>query len=274
MSLAFRFGIVAIAGLAVCAGVAVPAAAFAEDAPLAVEVPLAQAFASTVTPRLQPPPDIVAAYALRLDDALATVRAPQDRPRFALLVDRSPNVQAVLMFWGTSGRRRLVGAAPVSTGLPGRYDHFETPLGAFAHGLGNPDFRAEGTKNELGIRGYGRKGARVFDFGWVAATKGWGDHAVIEMRLQMHATDPERLEQRLGSARSKGCIRIPASLNAFVDHFGVLDQDYDEALARGERFWVLRDDREPTPWAGRYLVVVDSAADRRPEWSPLPAARR
>jgi len=48
---------------------------------------------------------------------------------------------------------RLVGAAPVSTGLPGRFEHFTTPLGVFEHSLANPDFRAEGTKNQFGIRG-------------------------------------------------------------------------------------------------------------------------
>ena len=46
------------------------------------------------------------------------------------------------------------------------------------------------------------------------------------MRLQMHATDADRLEPLLGSARSKGCIRIPASLNRLLDHFGLLDADY------------------------------------------------
>jgi hypothetical protein len=275
MLVALRSAAVVFACLAAFwAGAAAPTGASADAGAQTVDPPLALEFATTVTPRLEPPSDVVAAYAVRLDEALAAAGAVQDGPRFVLLLDRSPSVQALLLFWGTSGERRLVGAAPVSTGLPGRYDHFATPLGAFAHVLGNPDFRSEGTRNALGIRGYGRKGARVYDFGWVAAAKGWGDHAVIEMRLQMHATDPERLEPRLGSAQSKGCIRIPVSLNAFIDRFGVLDQDYDDALARGERFWVLRDDREPTPWAGRYIVVVDSGAERRPEWSPAPAARR
>jgi hypothetical protein len=35
----------------------------------------------------------------------------------------------------------------------------------FEHTLDNPDFRAEGTVNEFGIRGYGTKGMRIFDFG-------------------------------------------------------------------------------------------------------------
>ena len=135
-----------------------------------------------------------------------------------------------------------------ATGLPGRYD----------------TNRAEGTKNKFGIRGYGRKGTRVYDFGWVPAAKGWGNGGMSVMRLQMHATDPDRLEPRLGTAQSKGCIRIPASLNELIDHYGVLDADYQEKIDDGRRLWVLRGDRTPTPWSGRYLVVVDSMSMRGP----------
>jgi hypothetical protein len=73
-----------------------------------------------------------------------------------------------------------------------------------------------------------------------------GDHAVIQARLQMHATDPDQLERRLGTAQSKGCIRIPASLNIFLDRFSVLDQDYEQGLDEGRRLWVLRRDRSST----------------------------
>ena len=62
----------------------------------------------------------------------------------------------------------------------------------------------------------------------------------------MHATDPDRLEQLLGTAQSKGCIRIPASLNEFIDRHGALDEDYQEKTDEGRRFWVLRGDRTPT----------------------------
>ena len=81
------------------------------------------------------------------------------------------------------------------------------------------------------------------------------------------------MEQRLGTAQSKGCIRIPASLNEFIDRHGVLDNDYQEEIDDGRRLWVLRGDRTPTPWSGRYLVVVDSKFSERPDWSHLPAAR-
>ena len=138
--------------------------------------------------------------------------------------------------------------------------------------MNNPDYRAEGTKNRFGIRGYGRKGTRVYDFGWARAAKGWGNGAISVIRLQMHATDPDRLEQRLGTAQSKGCIRIPASLNEFIDRHGALDEDYQEKTDEGRRFWVLRGDRTPTPWSGSYLVVVDSMSNERPDWPAPPAA--
>ena len=237
-------------------------------------VPLAIEFEQAVAPQLRPPPDVVAGYATLLQGALDGAGVRIERPRFVALVDRSPKVQALLLLWGSAGTVwRLVGAAPVSTGLPGRYEHFATPLGVYDHSVDHPDYRAEGTKNEFGIRGYGRKGTRVYDFGWVPAAKGWGNGAMSVMRLQMHATDPEHLEQRLGTAQSKGCIRIPASLNEFIDRHGMLDEDYQEKIDEGRRPWVLRDDRTPTPWSGRYLVVVDSMSSERPDWSALPAAR-
>jgi hypothetical protein len=93
------------------------------------------------------------------------------------------------------------------------------------------------------------------------------------MRLQVHATDPVRLEPRLGRAASKGCIRITAALNRFLDRHGLLDAEYDAAQAAGRRQWILRPDRTTIPWPGRWLVVVDSQRRERPAWSPLPPAR-
>ena len=236
------------------------------------EIPLAASFQQQVEPRLRPPQEELVAYAVRLQLALDAARVRLASPQFLVLVDRSPHVQALLLFWGSAERGwGFVGATPVSTGLPGRFEHFTTPLGVFEHTLENPDFRAEGTKNELGIRGYGRKGARIYDFGWVRAPKGWGNGAMSVMRLQMHTTDPDHLEQRLGTAQSKGCIRIPAKLNDFIDRHALLDEDYERELAGGARLWVLRADRAPTSWSGRYLVVIDSGRAERPDWSPLPA---
>jgi hypothetical protein len=113
----------------------------------------------------------------------------------------------------------------------------------------------------------------VFDFGWVLAERGWGTGGKSPMRLQMHATDPDVLEPRLGRTESKGCIRIPAALNDFLDRHGILDADYEEARVRGERLWQLGPDRQPIDWPGRYLVIVDSQAGSRPPWSPLPGPK-
>jgi hypothetical protein len=242
------------------------ASATVKDGPLSAE------FQREVLPRLTLPPSEVAAYAVRLQGALDAARIALEPPQFIALVDRNPNVQALLLFWGPATHGwEYVGAAPVSTGLPGRYEHFTTPLGVFDHSMANPDFRAEGTKNKLGFRGYGRKGMRVYDFGWVQAPRGWGSGAMGTLRLQMHATDPELAAQKLGTAQSEGCVRIPATLNAFIDLHGLLDEDYDRQSASGVHLWVLRPDRMPSRTPGRYLVVVDSNLQQRPDWSPLPS---
>nr|MBP8310475.1 hypothetical protein [Burkholderiaceae bacterium] len=59
----------------------------------------------------------------------------------------------------------------------------------------------------------------------------------------------------------------------FLDRYGVLDADYEQAVAAGRSLWVLRADRQPVPWAGRYLVIIDSQVAERPLWAPLPGAR-
>ena len=236
---------------------------------------LTPVFDTAVTRRLAIPADEVAAYAQRLDAALAGAGVVLARPQYVLLVDRSPQVQAIFVYWrDAQGGWHLIGAAPVSTGSRGGFEHFITPLGVFAHSTAHPDFRAEGTVNEFGVRGYGIKGMRVFDFGWVPAERTWGSGGVSPMRLQMHATDPALLEPRLGQPASKGCIRIPADLNRLIDRYGLLDADYEAELAQGKSFWVLLRDRTPTPWSGRYLVVVDSQRATRPAWATRPATAK
>ena len=227
-----------------------------------------EAFAREVDLRLELPPDAQTEYAALLEQALAQAGVEDVRAQYFVLIDRSPRVQAGFLYWRSpEGAWQMIGAAPVATGRPGEYEHFLTPLGAFAHSLANPDFRAEGTRNALGIRGYGRKGMRVYDFGWVEAPRAWDSGGEGQMRLQMHSTDPEFLEPLLGQWHSKGCIRIPASLNAFIDRYGLLDADYEAAVRAGHRLWMLSADREPTPWPGRWLVVVDSQRNARPEWA-------
>jgi len=228
-------------------------------------------FACEVDRRLAVPEDEQAIYGTRMLQALLGAGVDLTVPQHVLVVDRNPLVQAALLYRITPGGSvAFSGASPVSTGQPGSYEHFATPLGVFAHSLANPDFRAEGTRNENGIRGYGVEGRRVFDFGWVEAQKGWGDRAESAMRLQVHATDPVLLEPQLGRPRSKGCIRIPASLDDFLDRRGILDRDYVTARESGASLWVLRADQDITRWPGRYLVVVDSLASTRPAWATPP----
>jgi hypothetical protein len=230
---------------------------------------LAQAYAQEVDRRLNIPESDQLAYA----DLLAENLAAEDcgEAQYVVIVDRNKFVQAAMVYWMSPDRIfRFIGASPVSTGKPGQFDHFVTPTGVFEHTIDNPDFLSQGTPNEYGIRGYGRKGMRVYDFGWQTAERGWGRGGEGELRLQMHATDPRLLENKLGARQSKGCIRIPATLNAFIDHYGILDGDYEKAMAAGMTFWVLPKARQATPWSGRFLVVVDTERTERPAWSPPP----
>lgn len=210
-------------------------------------------------------------YLLLLQQALTDAGQAEPAAQAVLLVDRSEQVQAAMLVVRTpAGRWQWLGATAVSTGKVGRFEHFRTPLGVFAHTLDNPDFRAEGTFNQNHIRGYGLRGRRVFDFGWQLAERGWGSGGSSQMRLQMHATDPQLLERRLGRVDSEGCVRIPATLNVFLDGHGVLDADYEAALARGQALWVIKRPRQLLPWPGRYLVVVDTLTALRPAWATLP----
>ena len=231
---------------------------------------LAPSFEQQVTRKLTIPAAEQQHYAQLLTSALDDASLSKLRSQYLLLVDRNPYVQAAMIFWKSpEGGFDLIGATPVSTGRPGRYEHFLTPVGVFEHRTSNMDFRAKGTPNRFGIRGYGVAGRRIFDFGWVRAPKGWGDHTLSRLRLQVHATDPVHLESRLGTPQSEGCVRTTASFNEFLDHYGILDGDYEQAAARGERLSVLSSDREPTPWSGRYLVVVDSQRHERPVWARI-----
>ncbi len=258
--------------LAVIAALPVVAAgAVQEEEPLD-GTSLAKNYAQEVDRRLNIPEAQQRAWALRLSEVFADQELS---PQYVVLVDRNPFVQALAIYWvAPDGTFHFIGASPVSTGKPGRFDHFITPTGVFEHTTDNPDFHAEGTRNENGILGYGRKGMRVYDFGWQQAERGWGDGGEGTMRLQMHATDPDFLAPRLGTIQSKGCIRIPATLNTFIDRHAILDGDYEQDMADGQTFSGLSRAREPTPWSGRYLVIVDTGRTSRPPWSPAPGKRR
>jgi hypothetical protein len=184
------------------------------------------------------------------------------RPQLVVVVDRNPSRQRLCVLLATPDDAwQVIGGSKVSTGQANRRGYFITPAGVFRHDGSVFDYRAEGTFNENGIRGLGVKGMRVWDFGWQAAAKGWtDDDATAEIRLLLHATDPDHLEQRLGRPASKGCVRIPAAMNRWLDHYGVLDAAY-EITARGDALAaaVLAPGRQPTPLAGDMLIIVDSS---------------
>lgn len=255
--------------LLLCHAMVVTAAGSAPSAP-AIE--LRSLFEQQVTRRLVLPPEELPRYVGLLEAALEEAGLTGLGPQLVLVVDRSPNVQAIMVVYrAPRGDYELVGAAPASTGKPGAFEYFETPLGVFRHYPGFPDFRAEGTRNDNGVLGYGPKGMRVYDFGWQVARRTWDGGASL-MRFQMHSTDPDLLEPRVGTPQSKGCVRIPMSLNRFIDRYGLIDADYERAATDGMNLWVLANEREPVDRPGRYLVVVESDRAQRPSWSPLPPA--
>ncbi len=196
--------------------------------------------------------------------AAAAAQLLTDRPQLLVVVDRNPRVQQLAVVLAMpEGEWQVVGGTEVSTGSTGRYDHYVTPCGVFRLTDEILGYRAEGTLNENGIRGLGVKGMRVWDFGWQVAMKGWnagpGKPDRIPIRLMMHATDPDKLEQRIGHPASQGCIRIPAAMNRFLDRHGVLDAEYERSAVTDARFRaLLLAARTPSPLAGNTLVVVDS----------------
>jgi hypothetical protein len=224
-------------------------------------------FAREVDDELDVPPEVQQQVFTRVQQALADANLGMLPAQTFVVIDRSPQVQAayVLLLEPDQGWQML-GATKVSTGRPGSFEHFYSPLGVFLHTPDNPDYRSEGTYNSNHIRGYGERGMRVFDFGWQLAERGWGKGGSSKMRLAMHATDPERLAQRLGTVASEGCIRIPATLNRFLDMHGVLDADYETLATEGQPPRVLRKERQPLTWPGRYMVIIEtpfSAPDNR-----------
>ncbi len=192
--------------------------------------------------------------------ARATVRLT--RPQLIVVVNRDPLVQRLcLIAAAPSEPWRVIGCDTVSTGQSGRRGYFITPEGVFAHTADILDYRALGTFNENHVRGLGLKGMRVWDFGWRIAAKGWRpDGETGEIRLLVHATDPDLLEPRLGRPASQGCVRISAAMNRFLDRHGVLDREQEAAAREDMRVAAtLPADRTPSPLAGGLLVVIDKA---------------
>jgi hypothetical protein len=199
--------------------------------------------------------------------AKANPTLPPDGPQSVLAVDRAANRQTVwVLVARPSGRWLVIGGALVSTGKPGRKEHFKTPVGTFLNDGSILGYRAEGTFNENHVRGLGLKGMRVWDFGW-QTTEDWRTPgATMAVRLEMHSTDPANLAHRIGRPDSEGCIRIPASLNTFLDKHGVIDRALtaaaptDPATAQ-----LISRQQHPTPLAGSAVIVYDSSEPRDQE---------
>jgi hypothetical protein len=202
------------------------------------------------------------AWIARARAAIAASPVVISRPQLVVVVDRNPAHQEIAIIMARpEDAWEVIGGTRVSTGQVGRFDHYVTPTGVFQHTDAILDYRAEGTYNENHIRGLGAKGMRVWDFGWHAAQKGWGSvRDTTPIRLEMHATDPAVLEQRIGAPASQGCVRVPAVMNRFMDKHGVLDADYEVAAVTDIRYRaLLLRDRTPSKLAGDTLVIVDSS---------------
>jgi hypothetical protein len=202
------------------------------------------------------------AWVARAKAAVDAAPLAIERAQLVVVVDRNPAVQQLrIVLARPDSAWEVIGGSKVSTGQAGRHGYYITPVGVFLHTDGILDYRAQGTFNENHIRGLGLKGMRVWDFGWQTADRGWRTEADPgEIRLLMHATDPDYLEQRLGRPASQGCVRIPATMNRFLDMHGVLDADYERAAQDDVRLRsILLPERQPTPLAGDALVVVDSS---------------
>lgn len=198
----------------------------------------------------------------RTKAALKNTAVAIDHAQLLIAVDRNPAVQELrIIAVRPAGPWQVIGGSKVSTGQAGRRGYFVSPVGVFLHTDGILDYRALGTFNENHIRGLGLKGMRVWEFGRQTAERGWrADRDVGEIRLLMHATDPDYLERRLGRPASQGCIRIPPTMNRFLDVHGVLDADYERNAQDDPRLAsVLLPERQPTPLAGNTLVILDSS---------------
>jgi hypothetical protein len=202
---------------------------------------LARRYAALVDRQLRVPSNESLIYGGLAENELAGFREPLDGPQYLLVVDSCPAVQAAFLFWRLlPGRYELIGASPASTGNPEQAGCVQTPQGVFS--------QAE--------VGYGRRlTSRVYDFGLHRTRRG-PRGAFTELRLQARAATG-RTGALLGKVQSNGCILLPPGMVAFLDQFGVLDDGRkDSVTPTGEAL----------PFAGRYLVVIDSERDERPDW--------
>lgn len=186
------------------------------------------------------------------------------RPQVIVWVDRNPATQRVEVLTRHERQTQTdyleIGWAKCSTGDPTQKDHFETPLGVFENSPRHPSFRAAGTPNSIGFRGYGKKGSRIWDFGWQETSGRFasGKKGSCNIRLMLHATDPDSGEPLLGTRQSKGCVRISEKLNRFIDRYQLLDLIYVIEERVGPLDRTLEGTEELFAYPGALLVIGDS----------------
>lgn len=183
-------------------------------------------------------------------------------PQYFVWADRNITAQFILVgfYDPSSDHIEFLGADLMSSGnIEKGGDYFLTPVGVFENLVENFSYRALGTPNQEGWRGLGSKDSRVWDFGYQKSTKKYKTGETIsEMRLLMHSTDPDRGEPRLGRTDSKGCVRISHGLNRFLDTYAILDSNYEQWAKTKRDSWLLRKDRTPVAYPGKYLIVGES----------------
>lgn len=182
-----------------------------------------------------------------------------DHPQTGLIVDRGIHHQviAVVMMYPDIKDWQFIGETKISTGKPGRREHFVTPTGVFSNTGNILGYRALGTFNENHIRGIGIKGMRVWDFGW-QDTEDWRHKgSVVQIRMEMHATDPDYLAPRFGRPDSEGCIRIPGDLNKFIDRHGIIDKYVEDRALSEKASAALLHDHHPLGYSGDLVIIVD-----------------
>jgi hypothetical protein len=191
-------------------------------------------------------------------------------PQLVLIVDRAPRAQLLAMTLARpDGDWQILGTRHVSTGKPGRLQHFKTPVGVLLNDGSEIGYRAQGTFNQYHIRGLGVRGMRVWDFGWQTSDDWRTPGATMAVRVEMHATDPSVLEERIGRADSEGCIRLPDQLNRFLDRHGIIDAAI-ERLGNSDSGYraLLSPHLDPTPLAGEAVIVVDSSEPWAKPYAP------
>jgi len=205
-------------------------------------------------------PEYVKTVTADIAKLITNVQQPIE-PQYFVYVDRQPLKQMIFVcfFDAQNNVVTLIGADKVSTGNEKRAGFFITPCGVFKNTIESFGYRALGTKNDEGWRGLGVKDSRVWDFGW---QKTYKKNQEIDIRLLMHATDPDFGEKRLGMVDSKGCIRISDKLNKFLDHYGLLDREYEANKNKKMVAWLLKADRQPVVYAGQYLLIGDSGNNK------------